>query len=113
MKANATPTWSQVDRAMRGVKDTGQANTLLPETFGALLDRLVLIYPAVRLALMLVASAPFFPSSWRKGFESFRQVLDAVVAGWKDDRPDGIAARFKAGKDLDPVPSNFKAGKDL
>lgn len=91
------PTWGQVDRSIRGLKDE-QENTLLPGTFAGHIERLVRIYAAIRPLLAMLAIVPFLPPTWRKAIDLFRQVLDDVAAGAKD--PDGVSARFKAGRDL-------------
>ena len=95
MTSNEIPTWGQIDRSIRQLKDFEQENTLLPETLTGAVERLVRIYDAVRPLLTMLALAPFLPPSWRKVIGALSSALAAVAAG-----ADAGSAEFKAGKDL-------------
>jgi len=95
MTSNEIPTWGQIDRSIRQLKDFEQENTLLPETLTGAVERLVRIYDAVRPLLTMLALAPFLPPSWRKVIGALSSALAAVAAG-----ADAGSAEFKAVKDL-------------
>ena len=96
MKITDIPTRGQIDRSIRGLKDFEQENTLLPDSFAGLLERLARIYEAGKPFLAMLALLPFFPPSWRRLIDALSRAIEALVAAGAD----GVAARFKAGKDL-------------
>ena len=96
MNPNESPTWEQIDRSIRGLKDFEQENTLLPDSFAGHLERLARIYEAVKPFLTMLALVPFFPPSWRRIIDALSRAIEALVAAGTD----GVSARFKAGRDL-------------
>ena len=91
-----SPTWEQINRSIRELKDLEQENTLLPDNFDVLFERFARIYEAVKPFLSMLAVVPLFPSSWRKVLDALNRVLEALAAAWEN----GVSAEFKAGKDL-------------
>ena len=85
-----------VDASLRNLqKEMEQENTLVQETPGTRLQRVVKIYRSVKPLLSVVSTLPLVPPAWRAAIVMFLQALDALsgVSG-------EITAQFKAGKDL-------------
>jgi hypothetical protein len=68
--------------------------TAVAETQGGRLERLLKVYAGVKPLLIVLATLPVIPYSWRAALALFNSTIAAVAAGVGDD-PD-----FKAGKDL-------------
>ena len=96
MTTNESPTWEQIDRSIRGLKDLEQENTLLPDTFAGHVEHLARIYEAVKPFLAMLALVPFFPPSWRKVLNALSRAIEAITAAGED----GVSPEFKAGRDL-------------
>jgi hypothetical protein len=95
MSTTQNPTYAQVDRAIRGLKDFEQEQTLLPESFEGHVARLVRIYASAKPLLTMLAALPLFPPTWRKAITYLTTAIDAVAAG-----AGSVTASFKAGKDI-------------
>lgn len=96
MSQNESPTYGQIDRAIRGLKEVEeQENPLLPESFDGLVQRLARVYAAVQPLLATLTILPLLPPSWRKAIKGLTDAVEAVVAG---AAPPSV--RFKAGRDL-------------
>lgn len=89
------PSYGEIDRSIRRLKNIEPENTFLPASFGGQVERLVRIYGAVKPLLTVMTTLPLIPSPWRNGLAIFMKALDAVVAGAGEITPN-----FKAGKDL-------------
>lgn len=83
-----------VDRSIRTlVAEMEHENTLLAESAGGRVQRLLEIYRGIKPLLTVLASLPLLPSNWRAALVIFNQVLESLATS-------GITADFKAGKDL-------------
>lgn len=96
MTTNENPTYGQINRSIRQLIDSGQANTSLPGSGSGAPERLVQVYAALKPLLTMLAMAPFLRPVWRKGIAVLNATIESVVANADDDVP----ASFKAGKDL-------------
>lgn len=95
MSQNESPTYGQIDRAIRGLKEVEQENPLLPESFDGLVQRLARVYAVAQPLLTTLTIVPLLPPSWRKAIKGLTDAVEAVVAGAATP-----AVSFKAGRDL-------------
>jgi hypothetical protein len=86
-------TWSGIDQEIRTLHLDGvKANALLGVQ-GDRIQRLVVIYRAVRPLLVALAALPLIPSHWRAAVQVLITTLDEIAA-------PAATGEFKAGKDL-------------
>ena len=78
-------------------------NTLLPETAISAFQRLLKVYKSLRPLLSFLTSFPLVPQPARSGVGLLVQLLDTVATAGPE-----LVARFKAGRDLDPVTEEVK-----
>jgi hypothetical protein len=95
MNPTVIPTYGQIVRSIRTLKDFEKEHTLLPESFAGNVERLARVYAAAKPLLTALALTPFLPRVFRDAVALLDRAIAAVIAGAGE-----IRARFKAGRDL-------------
>jgi hypothetical protein len=85
-----------VDRSIRTLmQEMEHENTLLQESPGSRLQKVLKIYRGIKPLLAVLSSLPLIPSTWRAAIVMLTQALEALAITGADPAVD-----FKAGKDL-------------